>query len=61
MLLKIGGTSTPLIEFHQAIHTPDPFVIPHVSATADDLKELSKPTLGKALGQFGQQRNDLLV
>ncbi|KFA06388.1 hypothetical protein KWM_0117010, partial [Xanthomonas vasicola pv. musacearum NCPPB 2005] len=36
-------------------------MIPHVSATADDLKELSKPTLGKALGQFGQQRNDLLV
>ena len=32
-----------------------------MSATADDLKELSKTTLGKAFGQFGQQRNDLLI
>ncbi len=32
-----------------------------MSATADDLNKLSKTTLGKALGQFGQQRNDLLV
>jgi hypothetical protein len=53
--------ATPLIEIHQAIHAPHPFVIPHMSATADDLKELSKTTLGEALGQFGQQRNDLLI
>ncbi|MEA9861311.1 hypothetical protein ABFU27_17155 [Xanthomonas campestris pv. raphani] len=32
-----------------------------MSATADDLKQLSKTTLGKALGQFGQQRNDFIV
>ncbi|QHQ27401.1 hypothetical protein XaFJ1_GM000641 [Xanthomonas albilineans] len=32
-----------------------------MSATADELKELSKPTLGKTLRQLGQQRNDLFI
>ena len=31
-----------------------------MSATADDLKQLPKSKPGKALDQFGQQRNDLL-
>ena len=50
-----------LIEFHQAVHAPDPLVIPQMSATTDDLKKLSKSALGKTLGQLGQQRNNLLI
>ncbi|KOB19389.1 hypothetical protein AE928_19960, partial [Xanthomonas arboricola] len=36
-------------------------MVPHMSATADDLKQFSKSTLRKTLGQFGQQRNNLII
>ncbi len=49
------------VELHQAIHTPHPLVVPDEPATPDQLEQLVEATLGKPLGQFGQQRDHLLI
>jgi len=46
--------SPTLIEFHQAVHTPDTLVIPDQTAATNQLKQLAEAALRKTLRELGQ-------